>query len=45
VLHCFPKKSKSGIKTSNEDVDLIPARLKAAKLDFEAWQSKQGAVR
>jgi phage-related protein len=43
VLHCFQKKSKSGIKTPKEDMDLIHARLKAAKLDFEAWQSKQGA--
>ncbi len=43
VLHCFQKKSKSGIKTPKEDIDLINTRLKAAKLDFEAWQSKQGA--
>ena len=37
VLHCFQKKSKSGIKTPKEDLDLIDARLKAAKLDFEGW--------
>ena len=43
VLHCFQKKSTSGIKTPKEDMDLIHARLKAAKLDFEAWQTKQGA--
>jgi len=43
VLHCFQKKSKSGIKTPKEDMDLIHARLKAAKLDFEAWQIEQGA--
>ena len=43
VLHCFQKKSKSGIKTPKDDIDLIHARLKAAKLDFEAWQMKQGA--
>ena len=43
VLHCFQKKSKSGIKTPKEDMDLIHTRLKAAKLDFEAWQRKQGA--
>ena len=42
VLHCFQKKSKTGIKTPKEDLDLIHARLKAAKLDFEAWQTKQG---
>ena len=43
VLHCFQKKSKSGIKTPKEDMDLIHTRLEAAKLDFEAWRKKQGA--
>jgi phage-related protein len=43
VLHCFQKKSKSGIKTPKEDMELIHARLKAAKLDFDTWQKKQGA--
>ncbi len=43
VLHCFQKKSKCGIKTPKEDMDLIYTRLKAAKLDFEAWQKRQGA--
>ena len=43
VLHCFQKRSKSGIKKPREDMDLIHARLNAAKLDFEAWQRKQGA--
>jgi len=42
VLHCFQKKSKSGIKTPKEDMDLIHARLKAAKQDFEAWHATQG---
>lgn len=41
VLHCFQKKSKSGIKTPQEDIDLIHARLKAARADFETWQSTQ----
>ncbi len=45
VLHCFQKKSKSGITTPKEDMDLIHARLKAAKLDFEASQTKPGARR
>ena len=45
VLHCFQKKSKSGIKTPKEDLDLIKARLKAAAQDFEAWQAKQGVKR
>ena len=45
VLHCFQKKSKSGIKTPREDMDLINARLKAARQDFEAWQIQQGVGR
>ncbi len=42
-LHRFQKKSKSGLKTLKEDMDLIHARLKVAKQDFEAWPTKQGA--
>jgi phage-related protein len=42
VLHCFQKKSKSGIKTPKEDLDLINARLKAARQDYEAWLAQQG---
>lgn len=43
VLHCFQKKSKVGIRTPKQDLDLISARLKAAKLDFDAWLANQGA--
>jgi phage-related protein len=43
VLHCFQKKSKSGIATPKPDLDLINTRLKAAKQDFEVWQEQQGA--
>ncbi len=42
VLHCFQKKSKSGIATPKPDMDLITTRLKAAKQDFEAWQIQHG---
>ena len=42
VLHCFQKKSKSGIATPKQDLDLINTRLKAAKQDFEGWQAQQG---
>ena len=31
VLHCFQKKSKSGIATTKHDMDLIRDRLKAAQ--------------
>ena len=32
VLHCFQKKSKSGIATPKRDVEIIRLRLKAAEL-------------
>ena len=31
VLHCFQKKSKHGIATPKEDLDIIRARLKVAE--------------
>ncbi|HEB72008.1 MAG TPA: type II toxin-antitoxin system RelE/ParE family toxin [Nitrospirae bacterium] len=31
VLHCFKKKSKRGIKTPKEDIDLIRQRLRLAQ--------------
>ena len=31
VLHCFQKKSKSGIATPKKDLDMIHARLKVAE--------------
>lgn len=31
VLHCFQKKSKSGISTPKEDMEIINARLKVAE--------------
>jgi len=31
VLHCFQKKSVSGIKTSSHDIALIRSRLKLAE--------------
>jgi len=35
VLHCFQKKSPSGIRTASTDVELIHERLKLAKADYE----------
>jgi phage-related protein len=35
VLHAFQKKSKTGIKTPQEDVDLVSERLKRAQADYE----------
>jgi phage-related protein len=31
VLHCFQKKSKRGIETPKQDMDIVHARLKAAE--------------
>ena len=35
VLHCFQKKSKSGIKTPQQEIELIQRRLKAAEEDYK----------
>ena len=35
VLHAFQKKSKTGIKTPQDDVNLIAERLKRAQTDYE----------
>jgi len=35
VLHAFQKKSKTGIKTPQNDIDLISERLKRAQADYE----------
>jgi len=34
VLHCFQKKSKHGIKTPQQDIDLIKQRLRVAENDY-----------
>ena len=41
VLHSFQKKSPSGIKTANTDVELIHERLKLAKADYEVRYGKK----
>ncbi len=40
VLHCFQKKSKSGVATPQQDVELIKARLKVAEERHAEWQNK-----
>ncbi len=40
VLHAFQKKSKSGIKTSTEDLKLIQRRLNAAEADYKVQLGK-----
>ncbi|MGR3218415.1 MAG: type II toxin-antitoxin system RelE/ParE family toxin [Candidatus Anammoxibacter sp.] len=41
VLHCFKKKSKRGIKTSREDIDLIRSRLRVAREDYKRRQGNE----
>lgn len=36
VLHCFKKKSPTGIRTARPDIERIRERLKAARADHEA---------
>jgi phage-related protein len=40
VLHCFQKKSPSGARTARTDVDLISARLRLARADYEVRYGK-----
>lgn len=35
ILHCFQKKSKSGIATPKQDIELIKQRLKVAEADYK----------
>lgn len=44
VLHAFQKKSKSGIKTPAEDLELIRRRLKSAEDDYKIQLGKGDAL-
>ena len=39
VLHCFQKKSKQGVKTPKQEIELIKNRLKRAEEHYQSWQS------
>jgi phage-related protein len=41
VLHVFQKKSKKGVKTPANVVELIRKRLKIAEDDYEKWKAKR----
>lgn len=41
VLHVFQKKSKSGISTPKQEIDLILQRLKQARTDYQEWKQPQ----
>lgn len=41
VLHCFQKKSPSGVRTAKQDVVLIRERLRTAQMDYEVRYAKK----
>src|SRR5262245_46027002 len=41
VLHCFQKKSTSGVRTARQDIVLIHERLKTAQTDYEVRYAKK----
>jgi phage-related protein len=41
VLHAFQKKSKHGISTPKQDIDLIETRLKRAKEHYQTYLAQQ----
>ena len=41
VLHVFQKKSRRGIQTVKQDIDLVRERLKAAENLHQEWLSQQ----
>jgi phage-related protein len=44
VLHAFQKKSKSGIKTPKQDMELIKSRLKLAEAHHQQYQTPRGTA-
>lgn len=42
VLHAFQKKSKRGIETPKQDMELIHSRLKLAEEIYKDWKRKGG---
>ncbi|MBB4301197.1 phage-related protein [Rhodobium orientis] len=41
VLHAFQKKSKKGIATPKQEVDLIRRRLKVAEEHHQRWRTEE----
>jgi phage-related protein len=41
ILHVSQKKSKKGIKTHKQDLELIESRLKLAEEIYEQWKEKR----
>lgn len=45
VLHCFQKKSKSGISTPKGEMNLVEKRFKQAEKEHKEWQKQQDALK
>jgi len=43
VLHCFQKKSTSGIATPRHEIELIKARLRLAEESHEIWNRNKNS--
>jgi phage-related protein len=43
VLHAFQKKSKRGVKTPRQVLDLLKARLNIAKVHYDDWTKEHSA--
>lgn len=41
VLHCFQKKSKSGISTPEHQIELIRGRLRVAEEEYRQWRERK----
>lgn len=41
VLHCFQKKSPSGVRTAHQDIGLIHERLRTAQRDYEVRYARE----
>jgi phage-related protein len=41
VLHAFQKKSKHGIKTPKQEMDLVKKRLKEAEATYKDWNHEE----
>ncbi|MBA3604131.1 MAG: type II toxin-antitoxin system RelE/ParE family toxin [Parachlamydiaceae bacterium] len=44
VIHAFQKKSKQGIKTPKQEIDLIHDRLTRAEVIYKEWKAKGGQI-
>jgi phage-related protein len=42
VLHVFKKKSKKGIATPKQEIDLIKSRIKLAEIEYNKWLANEG---